>query len=453
MSGNSSSARSARVKRQLRDRNGRWIEMGGLVKYSQGSDVFTGKVVEIDPDSFDVDEMVIVKVNTPGNKYFGEEVAVATKYIEAIDEKATLDLTPTKSEPVTSKPTDSIDYDDDYNPSSYRDEEYDEDRADREADRIADQKNSIGSKPKRDPYSKEIVEPYTVKEAAFKNFPGYTEGEMLALAEYANEFSGINEPLRRGDKYAKVGLIYDSLMSMIDKSPLAEPTTVYRALNANADLLSKMKVNSIYYDRAFSSTSSARAGADNRLDEISSYDVKKVKGQIKKIRKPNKNGVILIMELPAGFKAHKFDYDIGNKGIISRFHDEQEVLLPPETAFRVKSMTEKTDGTGWEAVIEPILTKNNSIGVGTADAEATQVVNDATAPAPVPEKKKWWQYSISAEELTVGSKLVSDNGIVLEKVSDQTWEYTSASNRISYNNNSIDAFKSIDAVEFNVETS
>lgn len=68
------------------------------------------------------------------------------------------------------------------------------------------------------------------------------------------------------------------------------------------------------------------------------------------------------------------------------------------------------------------------------------------------EDNIWSSYHKSASELSVGSKISSSNGIVLEKISEQLWEYKTASNKISYSNNSIDNFKQIEYIEFNVET-
>lgn len=69
------------------------------------------------------------------------------------------------------------------------------------------------------------------------------------------------------------------------------------------------------------------------------------------------------------------------------------------------------------------------------------------------EDNFWSSFDKSAAELSVGSKLSNSNGIILEKVSDEIWEYKTAASKISYNNNSIDALKSIESITFNVETS
>jgi len=68
------------------------------------------------------------------------------------------------------------------------------------------------------------------------------------------------------------------------------------------------------------------------------------------------------------------------------------------------------------------------------------------------EDNNWSSFEKSAAELSIGSKLSNSNGIILEKVSDETWEYKSITNKISYNNQSIDSFKSIDSITFSVET-
>lgn len=68
------------------------------------------------------------------------------------------------------------------------------------------------------------------------------------------------------------------------------------------------------------------------------------------------------------------------------------------------------------------------------------------------ENTLWSACENSAEELPIGSKLFSQNGIIISKISSELWEYKTSFNTISYNNCSIDNFKTIEAIEFNVES-
>jgi hypothetical protein len=71
---------------------------------------------------------------------------------------------------------------------------------------------------------------------------------------------------------------------------------------------------------------------------------------------------------------------------------------------------------------------------------------------PELEDNTWSSLDTTASQLAIGTKLTNSNGIILEKVSDEIWEYQTDANKISYNNRSIDCFKSIDSITFNVET-
>lgn len=64
----------------------------------------------------------------------------------------------------------------------------------------------------------------------------------------------------------------------------------------------------------------------------------------------------------------------------------------------------------------------------------------------------WSETDIIAEDLPIGSKLSSTNDIVFKKTAEEVWEYQTESSKISYNNRSIDCFKTIDTITFIVET-
>lgn len=428
MLGNSKAAKSARVAQQLRDKNGRWIEMGGLVKFSRGSDTFTGEVVDLNPAGAEPG-LVKLNVTSKDHSLYGKSLNVDPQYLEAVDQKADLDLNESILHDVVAPSTQKSEFD------SYMQ------GVKKNAGKVTDQiKKSVETDEEYfNRKAFKIVEPYTVKDAAFKNFPGYSEDGMRALDEYANEYDGINGPLRKPNRDEWIPLItaYKPLMHIIDQSVLAEPVVVHRALAAHKSLLDNILNNGIYFDKAFTSTSLNTNKIEN-LHNKPTYFPKDM------------SLVSLEIHLPAGFKAHKFDYSIQNQGLISRFADEEEVLLPPEVAFRVISVEKHPTSGGYKAVVEPILTKQNSVGVPTEDEKAQEMLDTATTEKP--QKKKWWQLSMSAETFAIGTRLVSDNGIIIEKVSNEIWEYKTASNKISYNNRSIDCLKSIDSITFSVES-
>lgn len=68
------------------------------------------------------------------------------------------------------------------------------------------------------------------------------------------------------------------------------------------------------------------------------------------------------------------------------------------------------------------------------------------------EKFPWSPLAASsASELTIGSRLTNSSGVVIKKIADNIWQYTAKSGNLSYNDNSIDALKSIDSIFFDVE--
>jgi hypothetical protein len=379
--------KSALVAKQLRDKNGRWIEMGGLVKwYTSGIGETVGKVLDTQNN-----DTVSVEITSEADK--GKTVTVPAGNLEAVKAKADLDV----SAPASQVPN----------------------KSEEEEDNI-------------DSFYTKITSPYNVTDSAFKNFSGYTAEEEYALQSYVYDFQGINQPLRAERSYKSSS--HNGLMNILNKSVLTEPVTVWRGLFADNNVLSKLQKDSIYFDKAFTSTSSNKQVATDRINTYGSKEKKPVTLQI---------------NLPIGFKAHKFDYTINNSNRIERFADEEEVLLPPEVPFRVISMEPNADGTGYHAIVEPILTKDNSSGVTTNDEIAAELTEKAKQPTP--RKKKWGLFSLSAAELSIGSSLVSNNGIIITKVTDELWEYKTATSKISYNNNSIDSFKSIDPFNLTVE--
>lgn len=422
MFGNSKAAKSARVKQQLRDKNGRWIEMGGLVKYTNGSNSFSGKVRDIDPDGMEEPGLVRVEVVTKTHPDYGAILTVRPENLEAINEKAILDNPEPKP---YEKPKDSISFD---VPAPGTEDLFEKEFG-KDFDKKVNSSSYLYEKFGKDG----IAFKYSVEDSAFKNFPGYTIDEQHAMEDYVNDYFELNSSLRIG-RDMSYSRTYRGLLSAIDKSPLAEPTTVYRGVRANADMIKKMQKNSVYFDKAFTSTSSNEKVPSGIVNDGFFIGNEKV------------SPLTLEINLPKGFKAHKFDYKTNDGQGFERFTDEEEVLLPPNTAFRILSIEQNENGS-YKAVAEPILTKFNSIGTETNDEEAARMAEEAQK-----KPKKWGLFSLAAAELAIGSKLSSSNGIIIEKVSDELWEHKTTSNKISYNNRSIDCLKSLETVDFNVET-
>lgn len=191
--------------------------------------------------------------------------------------------------------------------------------------------------------------PYLVTEAPYKNFPGFNMAEEEAIIEYVQDSSPINNALRKNTKYAlednKKNIA--GLDSVLDKSVLAEPTTVYRGVRVSGDMFNVMSNDGIYHDKGYSSTSSKKSFA---ADWVSSGNW------------GNSKAVILEINMPAGFKAHKIDYALGksNGWGIENYDSEEEVILPRNTAFKVLSITKDSYAEKYHAVVEPVLTDHNS---------------------------------------------------------------------------------------------
>lgn len=206
-----------------------------------------------------------------------------------------------------------------------------------------------------------ITSNYNAFNKAFQGFPGYNFTEEEALITYVQDSSNINTALRNNTKgilnLQKMEIA--GLDSILDKSVLKEPTTVYRGIRANSKILEQMLNHGTYIDKAYSSTSSSKGMAEGWIAGNSYGDAKAVN---------------LKIELPAGFKAHKIDYNVGkaNGWGIESFENEEEVILPRNTMFKVTSIEPNSDGTRYNAVITPILTKTNSEGVEINDGKSDE---------------------------------------------------------------------------------
>lgn len=210
-----------------------------------------------------------------------------------------------------------------------------------------------------------IVAAYTVPDAPYM-FTGYNQVEVDALGEYVGDSSFINQALRTNNSDVKSNQEYIAALDQIlDKSPLVEATTVWRGIRANPTVFAALENKGIYHDKAFSSTSSNEKVARDWIKGASSWSEKK--------------SVTLEIKLPTGFKAHKIDYSIdqatGFSGL-SSYEEEEEVILPRNTAYKVVSLKQNENNTGYTAVVEPVLTDHNSIK-GTTNGGNTTNAGDS----------------------------------------------------------------------------
>lgn len=183
----------------------------------------------------------------------------------------------------------------------------------------------------------------------FSGFPGYNNAEYTAIKNYVDNSDVLNNVLRGKGGDADSALVHIAAMDQImDKSALLDDVTVYRGIRMRPEKLQGLLDNKMYKDWGYSSTSDESSVATEWAGD-SNFD--------------GKTAVMLSIELPKGFKAHKVDYDATD--LQGDFGHESEVILPRNTAIDITSIEEyttPTGGKGYKAVGTPILTENNYIG-------------------------------------------------------------------------------------------
>lgn len=218
-----------------------------------------------------------------------------------------------------------------------------------------------------------ITSPYYSSNPAFANFPGYNFAEEEAIIDYVQDSTGMNVALRTNStevKYHAEGIA--GIDSILNKSLLDKPITVYRGFRARPEVFDSMVNLGAYTDLGYSSTSVNQKVADDWI-KGSNYSEKKA--------------VTVKMNLPAGFKAHKVDYSVGtsNGWGIGSFDEEEEVIIPRNTMFKVISMEPNADKTKWTATVEPVLTADNSIE-GTTNAGTNNTTGSNEDPSGTESK-------------------------------------------------------------------
>jgi hypothetical protein len=173
-------------------------------------------------------------------------------------------------------------------------------------------------------------------------FPGYNDQEAYVANDFIASSHNINKALRSGDSEGH-NLDIATLDQILDKSVLKGDTVVYRGLSARDSIVESL-LNGSYSDAAYSSTST-----DPKIghDWI---------GYSPDDRTP----VFMEIHLPAGFKAHKLDYN----GLQNHhgYENESEVILPHGTVYAVSHKEEYTNGAdqkGWKITLTPILDEHN----------------------------------------------------------------------------------------------
>lgn len=173
-------------------------------------------------------------------------------------------------------------------------------------------------------------------------FPGYNQAEKEQAADFISTSLDVNNALR-GDATADHHFEIATLDQILDKSPLTADTTVYRGLNARDEIVNDLVNGGIYSDKGYTSTSTT----DKIGHEWIAYSDE------------NRTPVLMEIKLPAGFKAHKLDYNaLGSHS----FSNESEVVLPHGTKFKVTAKEEYTNTSGqsgWKVTMTPYLTEHN----------------------------------------------------------------------------------------------
>jgi hypothetical protein len=182
------------------------------------------------------------------------------------------------------------------------------------------------------------------KDDAFGAFDGFNPVELDALKAYVSTSMSANTALRKGGKPdEKSAKVIAGLDSVIDRSVLQEDTKVYRGVSADAALVDMLKNKGVMRDRAFTSTSVDKAFAEDWVSNTLSDQLAPV---------------VMEINLPKGFKAHKLDYDAVGAG----FSHENEVVLPRGLEFDITGVEEYTNAKGqkgYRVQASPLLNEKN----------------------------------------------------------------------------------------------
>ena len=201
---------------------------------------------------------------------------------------------------------------------------------------------------------------YDGSEDPFADFSGYNNAETGAVSDYMHDSNGINGALRSGNA-GHWEYEIAALDQVINKSPLKSDTVVYRGISA-PDSVIAAAMSGAYTDPGYSSCSTD-------IDISSGWISNTAHSQ---------TPMLLELHLPAGFKAHKLDYNHLASG--PSYESEKEVILPRGTVYTITHKEEYTnseDQKGWKFTVTPVLDEHNfdtgeqhDTGAGTESPDA-----------------------------------------------------------------------------------
>lgn len=420
-----SAAKRARVAKQLRDKNGRWIEMGGLVKWFDNVD---GKEQSgIVTDILDDGRAVIDRTDRPG----GYVARVKGQLLEAIDEKATLDAPGTpKADVPASIPTKTV---------------------------KAAKQTKVGG------FNINVSTGLTTIEKP----DGYGNGNVIALS-HAN-MDKISDAVKAGEK-GSVDLGGGTT------AHIAANTIGFRsqAINPNDGTPGPLNMLVTTKDEFADIFEASKQPLEDK--EIPDYS------KVPK-KEPEPAKAPYVPTKPVLAPRHKL-FDGGSKieitdKKVSIFTEDgygtgDSVSMTKENFKKVieaaskgekaeiggETVTFKEDGSVnfYSRYVNP---NDGSFGPATSVTISKKAFDDIknTIDEPLPDAAaastlSWSStFELSAAELAIDTVLSSESGTVLKKISDNSWEYKSNSGVLTFTNNSIDGLKSIDSVFFRVELS
>lgn len=156
---------------------------------------------------------------------------------------------------------------------------------------------------------------------------------VKAVTSYTgHKFDHINRRLRGNSPVDKK--IVGALDALFAERVLKSPITTYRGVNAPPKALMNLKVGDVFADKGYTSTSSSKriasefAGAESVWAE----------------EEDDEGGIIFEMSVPKGHSAIRFGLGLG------ALHDEQEVLLPRNSIFKVESVEPLRRGSKYKKI-------------------------------------------------------------------------------------------------------
>jgi hypothetical protein len=208
--------------------------------------------------------------------------------------------------------------------------------------------------------------------------PGLTKVQQDAMTKYMLHGEPINKAASGRDQLTpEVAERIAAIDQTIAESRTKTPFTAYRAFASDPERLQKSLDEGMFTGSSYNSSSMDQAYADS-WGSVHASD-------------PNKSFVMLEIKTPEGFTAHAIDYPNEHKNL---FGQEQEVLFPRGTSFKIESTEEYTNSAGKKgtrAVVTPVLTEENHFpGEAGTDTAATEEVTSFPLDRPMYIGKMPW---------------------------------------------------------------